>query len=242
MKWFAVLGVGVMLALATLPASTPASASLPDPNLLVSQARATLLQQYHTFYLQDRSHAFVAATTSERSTTDGPVLLAPFAVRLHTQGSIVTQLTPSSRDRYDLGHDLIQIRNLAWTRSAASQGHWRVTAPQSEEELAPLPGDLLSPSTLAEGVGITHLETVGEDTFGGVSVWHVRGTLVLRLSGGRLVDGHIAYLIGVSDHLPYLETGWYREASGQHDFGRRIVLSRFGVRVNIFPPSLLPLP
>jgi hypothetical protein len=241
-KQFVVLGVGLLLVAATLPGGAKASASFPNPNLLVSQARVSLLQQYHAFHVYETRHTFIAAMIREHSTTSGVVLMTPFAVRLHTETTSATEPTPNGKNVRNLGDDLIQIRNRAWTRSAATKGTWKVATPIPRVELIPLPGDALTPSTLAIGVRVASLVTDGTEMFQGVLVWHIRGTLILRLSSGRRVNGHVAYLIGSGDHLPYLETGWYRDPSGGHDFGTRIVMSRFGETVSIFPPSPLPLP
>lgn len=224
------------------PTVTSTPNNWPDPT--------TLVQRMLTVYGAVRSLHFAQVTIEEQQphiekvtiTATGDATCKNQAVKAHLVGTDKLEGTSQVKK---LNAYYVQIGKKAWELSPQETHKvWKQVKLSKMSNLSLTIDNFLacasssSSSSGSGGSSLKDLTNLGPDTFQGIAVWHVRGTLVISDGSGNTSDAQVDFLIGRDHYLPYVYQVSATDTQNNITLNEKQTLTKFGEKLNITAPKV----
>lgn len=214
----------------SMPTATPTPVPPPGAKALIA-ASTRAVDKENTFHLNLAETIDFAGLAEGAVKLVGDVNLKQKSERFHTSGRLFLLGKPDT-----LNEDDIAIGKRHWTKSPKTHGRWKKGGNSSTPSQFNLHS--LTPSGTMQQMTVTD-----GGALAGVPVWHVHGTVVVKLDTTHSTNGTFDYFIGKRNTLLYrfLEHVNARKQGIFLDLAANF--SNFGEAVQITAPRVAaPLP
>lgn len=215
----------------TLPLPTATDVpGTPDASSLLAAARAAL-KSANTSHFDVKERLNLAGLVKGTVREQGDMSQHPSKIRAHVTGSLIALGKPQKLDEHH-----VQLGKKAWVKSAKTHGRWKAEKPTAITSA----GSVQNPLDLVKGNGLklNGLKTVDAETYAGVPVWRIHGTVIARVSQTTSTNGTVDYLIARNGNLPYRILEYVSDPKDALLLDLRVTLSAFGEKVTVPTPKV----
>ncbi|HEX6508333.1 MAG TPA: hypothetical protein VF221_11935 [Chloroflexota bacterium] len=212
------------------PTATPTPVKIPSARSLLSKTQAAA-RSANTARFDLHEKLILLFFINGNVRAQGDYSQHPSSLTAHLTGSVSALGKTQKLDEYHR-----QIGKNAWVKSAATKGRWKTEKPSPSQDV----GSIVSPVDTATGKGvkILTLKTAGSQTFQGVAVWHVHGTMQLTVNKTSKPKGTMDFLISQKDFLPYRVAEYVNDQKDGILVDLQENMTRFGEKLSIKAPKV----